>query len=181
MVKRELFPLLDWMTNLTSLVLTKLERKLMYCLETLANRTINSQLLQDLLRHIFREGGCPSSLQRLWLHEFYCRSFGLPIHLTMKLLRGTTGGLPMKSFYVQDDRVCLANNHAAMADSEVSIGLEQRLNQLEHVVLSSFGNSSEVDNPRPVVMPMLKYFRMNCCKDSDVQVIFKKYYRKYLL
>ena len=76
----------------------------------------------------------------------------------------------MKSFYVQDDRVCLANNHAAM-DSEVSIGLEQRLNQLEHVVLSSFGNSSEVDNPRPVVMPMLKYFRMNCCKDSDVQVI----------
>lgn len=161
MVKGELFPLLDWMANLKSLSLIKLKRQLIKCLE-IWDHFIRPLLLQDLLNHIFRDGGFPSSLQRLWIHQFYCDALGNS-QLINKLLwgRATPEPLHMTSYYFQGDGLYLDIHHEQ----------SERLNQLEHLVLYSFESSVEVNNPRQIILPKLKYLRADSCEHPDIQAI----------
>ncbi len=78
----------------------------------------------------------------------------------------------MTSYYDQEGWVYLDTHHE---ESELSRRLQQRLNQLEHLVLFSFGNSVELNNPRPIWMPKLKYLRVDSVEHHDIQVGHKNH------
>lgn len=150
------FPKLDWMTNLKSLAIVKLGR--------IFNRNIcvRSLLLEDLIRHIFRDGGCPDSLQHLWVHGFEIER---NVHLTMNLWGTTPQAPPMKSFYVEghsvylEDEVELEHRIVEELGHILNITPDPRFDQLQHLAVINFCYKNEVDAVRPHLRSM-KYARL---------------------
>jgi len=135
-VKETLFPRLEWMTNLKSLALIKLgptttQRAYAY------KCTVRSLPLQDFLGHIFRDGGRPSSLQHLCVHQFDV--FEMAFDMTRNLWGTTSEAPPMKSFCVDTsmvnlfDEVELEDRINNERDFILSITPDQRFDQLAHL------------------------------------------------
>lgn len=72
MAKNDLFPLLHWMQNLTSLAVIKLG---LFTNQEDDDRSVHPLLLQDLFQHVFSKERRPKSLQRLWIQQFMLYEF----------------------------------------------------------------------------------------------------------
>lgn len=162
MVKSDLFPNLDWMINLKSLALiNRTEDFLILPIEGDTPGTVHSQLLNDLLKHVFHRQRSPGSLERIWIHRF------LLDECVFKLWWNAAHDTrpPLKSLYVEDNQIHLVTDielEERMIDEHYDHIVHyttpyQRLEQVEHLTQLMFEGSTSVR--RPLCLPNLKYVR----------------------
>lgn len=183
-VKKDLFPLLDWMSNLRSLALIKLGQ-----FTTLPEdyHLVRPLLLEDLLQHVFSKEERPKSLQRLWVNEFVLHRFCF--HLLPPAPAGPDEShpAPLKSFFLPDSMLFFVNDQHFDPESRAEyerdhvhhITRDGLFDDAEHLdEITSFPDVVTDSNDLvtigpPAFLPRLKYVRVTSSDDGDGQVIVK--------
>lgn len=178
---QQIFQLLSWMTNLTSLALIKLgdSRTDHYTLDFDENindcLAVHSRLLEDLLQHVFAEERRPKSLQRLWIHNFYLCTRNSCYNLLSAAKPGQPPS-PLKSFYFSHREVYFVNE---------SIDLKRNFSDeffrcMNHITRNGFYDDVEhfaefmphlvivEDSDLGSILPNLKYVRVSSRGDRQV-------------
>lgn len=170
MVERELFPHMDWVVNLRSLVLIKLGS---FTTLPAFYFKVRSLLLDELLNWIFSIRRLPLSLVRLWIQDFVSPSNGINIGVTT---------LPMTSYYVAEDDISDVGFSKVSIDpgeldwlcNGVVVTPDEHFDHLQHLAKFNFGISlDKVYHPRGY-LKNLKYARGTCftSEEDDAQVIY---------
>jgi len=167
MVQTDLFPHLDWMTNLRSLALVKLGDFTTPLEEW--ELPVRSHLLEALLRHLFRSPErSPDLLQHLYWIYFEVNNFP-GIWETEK----SAAGHPLKSFYALTNTVWLVDQNdpeTRFRYEEHFISRDQRFDYVEHLgEISVFPDVYTPETDRNLIrfLPNLKYVRLESYAHND--------------
>lgn len=163
MVQTDLFPHLNWMTNLRSLSLVKLGDFTTPFEEW--ELPVRSHLLEALLRHLFNSPR--DSLHHLWI-DFEVNNFP-GIWETEK----SAAGFPLKSFYARTNTVWLVDQsdpETRFRYEEHFISRDQRYDYVEHlgeIVVFPDVYTPETDRNLIPFLPNLKYVQLEDYAHND--------------